>query len=152
VGAARFYHVLHATPEDILRQLIERARAEGHRVVVRGATEGWLEALDARLWTDPEDGFLPHGRAGGPHDALQPVLLTLGRELPQQPGSLLVAEGAATDPAEAAAVERLCIVFDGRDPAAVETARAQWRAMTGAGVAAEYWSNEGGRWALKQKR
>lgn len=152
MGAARFYHVRHSTPEDILRRLIERARAEGHRVVLRGVSAAWLESLDARLWTEPEDGFLPHGLAGGPHDADQPVLLTAGRELPPPPGSLLVAEGAPADPAEAAAVERLCIVFDGRDPAAVEAARAQWQAMAAAGVPAEYWSNEGGRWALKKRR
>ncbi len=152
MGATRFYHVLAATPEDILRQLIGRALAEGHRVVVRGSTEAWLDALDTRLWTEPEDGFLPHGRAGGPHDADQPVLLTAGGELPGRPGSLIVAEGAAADPAEAAAVDRLCIVFDGRDPAAVDRARAQWRAMAAAGVPAEYWSNDGGRWALKHRR
>jgi len=30
-----------------------------------------------------------------------------------------------------------------------DTARAQWRSLTGAGIAAEYWSEESGRWQKK---
>jgi DNA polymerase-3 subunit chi len=59
-----------------LRALLEKSLAAGWRVAVRGRTDEMLDRLDAQLWLGPEDGFLPHGRAGGPHDALQPVLLT----------------------------------------------------------------------------
>ena len=48
------------------------------------------------------------------------------------------------------ALERACIVFDGNDPEALERARAQWRALKEAGVAAEYWSEADGRWERKQ--
>jgi DNA polymerase-3 subunit chi len=47
------------------------------------------------------------------------------------------------------ALERVCILFDGNDGRAVEGARAQWRALTGAGCAAQYWSEASGRWEKK---
>jgi DNA polymerase-3 subunit chi len=53
------------------------------------------------------------------------------------------------DADEVGALERVCILFDGNDPAAVEVARSQWRTLTTAGCAAQYWSQEGGAWAMK---
>jgi DNA polymerase III subunit chi len=52
-------------------------------------------------------------------------------------------------PEEVAAMERVCILFDGNDEAAVAQARGQWKALTGAGCAAAYWSEESGRWEKK---
>jgi DNA polymerase-3 subunit chi len=46
-------------------------------------------------------------------------------------------------------LERVCVLFDGNDPSAVETARGQWRNLTGAGCSAQYWSEESGRWEKK---
>jgi DNA polymerase-3 subunit chi len=46
-------------------------------------------------------------------------------------------------------MERVCILFDGNDDAAVQVARGQWKALTGAGCAAQYWSEAGGRWEKK---
>ena len=63
------------------------------------------------------------------------------------PLSDIAIDGAAPTPAEAAAAQRSCILFDGNDAAAVEAARSQWRALTAAGVPTEYWSETGGRWS-----
>jgi DNA polymerase IIIc chi subunit len=41
------------------------------------------------------------------------------------------------------------ILFDGHDPGAVQAAREQWKTLTGAGLAAKYWSEESGRWEMK---
>ena len=65
--------------------------------------------------------------------------------------ALVTLDGADVAPAEAHSVERLCVVFDGMDEAAVVRARDQWRGLTGAGVAAEYWSRESGRWECRAK-
>ena len=51
-------------------------------VLVRGTDAGRLDWLDQKLWAGGDDAFLPHGLAGGPHDALQPILLTSGPETP----------------------------------------------------------------------
>ena len=66
------------------------------------------------------------------------------------PLCLIALDGAGVGDAECAALERVCILFDGNDPAELDRARAQWRALKAAGVAAEYWSEADGRWERKQ--
>lgn len=148
MGAALFYHLTRSPAESLLPVLIEKALAAGWRVELRGTDPARLERFDLLLWQ--RDGFLPHGRGGGPHDARQPVLLTLAGEAASNGAACLIAvDGAALEPAECAAAERACLLFDGNDPAALDAARGQWRRLTGAGVAAEYWSEEGGGWSRK---
>lgn len=148
MGAALFYHLTRSPAESLLPALIDKALAAGWRVELRGTDAGRMERFDQLLWQ--REGFLPHGRAGGPHDARQPVLLTLAGEAAANGAACLIAvDGAPVEPAECAAAERTCLVFDGSDPAAAEAARGRWRALTGAGIAAEYWSEEGGGWSRK---
>ena len=153
MAVARFYHLTRDPPEALLPVLIGKALEQGLRVALRGRDRARMAALDAALWRG--DGFLPHGLAGGAHDADQPVLLcceaTPAPDLPNRPGCLIALEASPVAPAEAAALERLCSLFDGTDPAAVEAARAQWRELTGAGVAAEYWNRESGRWTCQAR-
>ena len=78
MGAAYFYHLTRAPLEQTLPMLLDKARQAGWRIAVRGVDRARLEWLDERLWLGPEDGFLPHGLEGGPHDAAQPILLTTG--------------------------------------------------------------------------
>lgn len=149
MAVARFYHLTQDAPEALLPLLIGKAREIGLGVALRGVSQARMEALDQSLWR--LDGFLPHGLAGGPHDADQPVLLVWDAcpapDLPNRPRCLIALDAAPVDPGEAATVDRLCILFDGNDPAAVQAARGQWRALTEAGVAAEYWRRDGPRWA-----
>lgn len=149
MGAAYFYHLTQRPLEATLPVLINRALGQGWRVAVRGTDQARLEWLDQKLWLGPEEEFLPHGLAGGPHDALQPVLLTMAAENQNDAACVMVVDGAEVAPGEAAAYERICIVFDGADTAAVERARAQWRTLTEAGVSAQYWSEETGKWEKK---
>jgi len=149
VGDVFFYHLTRSTLEQTLPMLLERALGRAWRVCVRGADAARLEWLDRRLWEVPEEGFLPHGLAGGPHDADQPVLLTTGQEVANGAACLVVIDGAPLDPAEVADFDRVCVVFDGNDPRAVEDARGLWRRVTGAGHGAQYWSEETGRWQKK---
>lgn len=147
MGAAYFYHLTRSPMEATLPMLLERALKAGWRVAVRGTSAERLDWLDEKLWLG--DGFLPHGRAGGAHDADQPVLLTTAPEAPNGASCLMAVDGAGVRPEEVARLERTCILFDGNDPAAVEAARAQWRALTAGGCAAQYWSQESGRWQKK---
>ncbi|TCO70321.1 DNA polymerase III subunit chi [Rhodovulum euryhalinum] len=148
MGIAMFYHLTRRPLEATLPALLDKALAQGWRVVVRGSAAANLDWLDERLWMG--EGFLPHGRAGGEFDADQPVLLTTGRDTPNGATCLMAVDGAPVSPEEAAALERVCILFDGNDPAALDAARSQWRVLTGAGVAAQYWSEESGRWEMKR--
>ncbi len=146
MGEAYFYQLTRAPLEVTLRVLLEKSLAQPWRVAVRGRTDETLGRLDAQLWLG--DGFLPHGRAGGAHDADQPVLLTTGPAA-NAPDCLVSVEGADVTADEVAAHARVMILFDGHDPGAVEAARAQWRTLTGAGAAAKYWSEDTGSWKMK---
>ena len=76
MGAAFFYHLTQRPLEATLPMLLTKALQAGWRVAVRGRDAGQMAWLDEKLWLGPEDGFLPHGLAGGAHEADQPVLLT----------------------------------------------------------------------------
>lgn len=143
---ALFYHLTRSTEEDLIRTLLTRAMAQGWRVLLRGTDDAALRRLDTRLWTEPADGFLPHGMQGGPADADQPVLLGKGPATNAAHGVILTG-GALSTPAEAAALQRLWVLFDGGDQDAVSGARSLWRQLTEGGVDAEYWSEDSGKWA-----
>lgn len=148
MGEAWFYHLTDSPIEVTLPVLLERALGQGWRVAVRAAAPERLRWLDEMLWLNPKDGFLPHGIAGGPFDAEQPVLLTTGAAL-NGATCLMSIDGAPIDAAEVATLTRACILFDGNDTPAVEIARAQWRSLTGAGIRAQYWAEADGRWLKK---
>lgn len=144
MGEVYFYHLTRTPLERTLPVLLEKALGAGWRVAVRGTDAERLDWLDERLWQG--DSFLPHGRAGGPHDAAQPILLTDG-VASNGATCVMAVDGAVISPDEVPSLERACILFDGNDPGAVEVARGQWRSLTEAGVAAQYWSQESGTWA-----
>lgn len=146
MGAAYFYHLTERPLEATLPILLEKALAAGWRVAVRGRDAARLEWLDRQLWV--REGFLPHGMAGGSHDAMQPVLLTTDKA-DNGAVCLMSVDGADVSADETATMERVCILFDGADAAAVEHARQQWRTLTDAGVSAQYWAEDGGRWIKK---
>ncbi|MDK3016388.1 DNA polymerase III subunit chi [Pseudodonghicola flavimaris] len=153
MGAAVFYHLTRRPVEVALPQLLEKARGAGWRIVVRGTDPGRMDWLDEKLWLGPEEGFLPHGVAGGAHDADQPILLTVGAgPAANDPACLMTLDGAEVTPEEVQALERVCILFDGLDEEALQRARAQWKALTAAGCSAQYWSEESGRWEKKAER
>lgn len=149
MGTVMFYHLIQSAPADTLAVNAPRALQQGWRVMVRGTDPAALERLDAALWLKGGDeSFLPHGLAGGPQDADQPVLL--GPGAPANGAKVLaLVDGAEATDAEIEAMERVWVLFDGNDEARLQAARAQWKAMTGAGHAAQYWSEESGRWEKK---
>jgi len=149
MGAAYFYHLTRRPLEATLPMLLGKARAAGWRVAVRGTDPARMEWLDEKLWLGPEEEFLPHGLAGGAHDARQPVLLTTAADTPNAPHCVMAIDGAPVAPDEVQRLERVCMLFDGNDAAAVQVARGQWTALTQAGCAAKYWSEASGKWEMK---
>lgn len=147
MGAAYFYHLTRSPLEVTLPMLLGKALGAGWRVAVRGTDAARLDWLDDKLWLD--DGFLPHGRAGGEFDAEQPVLLTTDTAAPNGAVCVMAVDGAEIGADEVNALDRVCILFDGNDDDAVQAARDQWKTLTGAGCAAQYWSQEGGGWEKK---
>ncbi|MEL6594451.1 MAG: DNA polymerase III subunit chi [Pseudomonadota bacterium] len=149
MGAAYFYHLTQTPLEQTLPTLLEKCRGAGWRVAVRGTDVARLDWLDEKLWLIGDGSFLPHGRAGGSHDADQPILLTDQAVAANDPACVMCVDGAEISQAEVTALERVCILFDGNDETAVQAARVQWKALTDAGCSAQYWSQETGRWEKK---
>lgn len=151
MGVVMFYHLMRSTPEETLSMLLPRALGQGWNVMVRGTDRAALERLDARLWLYEAQAFLPHGMEGGPHDARQPVLIGQGRIGNGAQGLFLI-DGAETTAEEARPLERVWLLFDGQDGAQLAAARVKWKALTDAGLAAQYWSEESGRWEKKAEK
>ena len=149
MGAAFFYHLTRRPLEDTLTMLLGKAQGAGWHVLIRGTDPARLQWLDDKLWLGPEEGFLPHGLAGGAHDARQPILLTQSSDNPNTAKCLMCIDGAKTTPTEITEFERVCILFDGHDEAALGAARQQWKSLTDAGSPAQYWSEDSGRWEKK---
>src|SRR6202166_1660526 len=120
-----FYHLKGQTPEQVLPALLQKSLERGWRVVVQASSDERIEALDAHLWTWKDDAFLPHGTWREGEAAEQPILLTVNDDNPNGASVRFLIDGAAM-PADAAAYQRIVLVFDGDDPDAVETARARW--------------------------
>lgn len=152
MGAAYFYHLTRAPLEAVLPMLLEKSIAAGWRVMLRGTNDNRLKWLDEKLWQGRDDGFLPHGLAGGPHDAQQPILLTTAAEVANDPTCILAVDGAEVTVDQVQKMQRVSILFDGNDEAALTQARAQWKQLTEAGCSAQYWSQESGNWEKKAER
>jgi DNA polymerase III subunit chi len=151
MGTAMFYHLTRSTADDTVMSLLGRAVSQGWRIMIRGRDAAHLDRLDAHLWLHPENSFVPHGRAGGADDAAHPVLLGDG-PITNDATAMMLLDGADVALAEAQSLTRVWLIFDGEDQAALAIARAQWKTLTEAGIAAQYWSEETGKWQMKAEK
>ena len=141
-----FYHLQGQPLDRVLPNLLERSLERGWRIVVQAASDERVEALDAHLWTYRDDGFLPHGTYRDGEAQAQPVLITVNDENPNGANVRFLIDGASL-PADAAAYQRIVLLFDGQDPDAVVQARERWGAAKAAGFAVSYLqTDEHGRW------
>jgi DNA polymerase III subunit chi len=138
-----FYHLERSELEQALGPLLEKCLQRGWRALVRGGNPEPLDTLDTTLWTFRDDSFLPHARAGDP--ARQPVWLTEAPGNPNGAHILFLIDGA--EPGDIAAFARVCVVFDGRDKAALDLARSRWKEAKEAGITVAYWrESAAGKW------
>lgn len=139
-----FYHLRTTPLERALPRLLERALAEGHRVVVLAGSAERVAHLDGLLWTFSEASFLPHGSARDANMARQPIFLTERDENPNGASMLVQVDG--TSSAHLADFARCCDMFDGNDPAAVDAARKRWTEAKAAGHQLTYWQQTESGW------
>jgi len=141
-----FYQLNGQKLEQVLPPLIARSLERGWKVVVQASSDERVEALDAHLWTWRDDAFLPHGTWREPEAAEQPVLLTVNADNPNGAVVRFLVDGVAV-PSDAAAYQRLVLLFDGDDPEALEAARQRWTSAKNEGFEVTYWrTDENGRW------
>jgi DNA polymerase-3 subunit chi len=152
MGAAYFYHLTRNPLETTLPLLLGKALGAGWRCVVVGRSSARLEALDHALWNGRKTDFLAHRVAGTAHDSAQPILLSDTHATANEAACAMCIDGADISPEQVKTYKRTCILFDGNDDVALQTARAQWKMLTDAGCAAQYWSEESGNWQMKAKK
>ena len=140
-----FYQLASRRAEAVLTQLVAKALAAGHRLVIR-ADAATLAKLDTALWAFAPDSFLPHGieaEIGPQRAASQPVLLSTAA-LPAANAADCLAQVGGDLPDDLAGLSRILFLFDADG---TETARNRWRILSKmAGVTPVYWrEGEGGR-------
>ena len=139
-----FYHLRTTPLERALPRLLERAFADGHRVVVLAGSAERVAHLDGLLWTYNEASFLPHGSARDGNAARQPIFLTERDENPNGATMVVLLDGAQS--ASLATFARCCDMFDGNDETAVEAARRRWSEAKAAGHSLTYWQQTATGW------
>ena len=141
-----FYRLTRDPVERVLPAIATRIVANGDRLLVVAASAMQRQAIDEALWTAQPASFLPHGHAGSPDEAIEPILIagTLDPSPPNGAALLALADGEWR--AEALAFERCFLLFDnGR----IDDARATWRALAARDdVDNRFWKqDENGRWS-----
>ncbi len=135
-----FYHLERRALEEVLPGLVERTLERGWRALIRCDSAERVEAIDNLLWTYDDQSFLPHAQQGDGDGARQPVLITV-EEANANAANVLFLVGGAAPPAwnQKNDFTRIVLMFDGRDPAMLSSARAAWKDARAAGHEATYW-------------
>jgi len=132
-----FYHLERTSLDQVLPELLEKTIARGWRALVRASTSERVERLDEWLWAYREDSFLAHGTAGEPASARQSILLTTGEENSNQAQALFIVDDAPSG--DVSVYERVMLIFDGREHAALSRARLRWAEFKALGNVVAYW-------------
>ena len=146
--------VLYLLPDRLriptLRSIVGKSRERGWRVAVRCSTEQEAKLVDDVLWRAPDDGFLPHARAGSGFDADQPVLIVTDADACNRPDALVLHGSFDVRDGEFEGLQRLCVLLDGTDAEQLNSARQLAEKLDKLGMPAEFWENEDGGWRRRQ--
>jgi DNA polymerase-3 subunit chi len=139
-----FYQIAHTTPDAVLTSIATRLLAQNQRLIAISSDEAQLARLDRQLWSDGSS-FIPHGVAGGPDDARQPVLLSTTPDAPNLARNIAIADGEWRE--AALTFDRAFFLFD---ESHLEAARLAWKLLSGReGIERRYWAQEDSKWVQK---
>jgi len=135
-----FYHLERRSLEDILPGLVEKSLQRGWRAAIKTDSSERSDALDTLLWTYDDQSFLAHAQLGDGDAAEQPVLITVEEGNPNSAQIVFYVGGAMpSDWEQLNDLARVVLLFDGRDEAALASARSAWKDAKGAGHDVTYW-------------
>ena len=89
-----FYHLQRSPLAAVLPALLRRTLAAGKRGLVLTGSEERCEDLNALLWTQDPNGWLPHGSARDGSAEAQPIWLTERDENPNSAEYVFLTDGA----------------------------------------------------------
>jgi len=147
----RFYHMERSSLEQTLPMLLQKASQQGHKIIVKTASEQATEALNAHLWTYNPDSFLPHGSSNDTkkdHISNQPIWLTDQDENPNKADLLILTQNTTSE--NMADYKLCCEMLNGTDQDAVQSARNRWKNYKEQGFEVTYWQQSpNGGWEQK---
>ena len=137
-----FYQLMGEPVEATLSLIARKVLDGGGRLLAVSADEAQLDRIGEQLWTRLPGTFLANGKAGGPHDARQPILLSGAVEPANGARYIAITDGLWRD--AALDFDRAFYFFDDET---VKGARLAWRALGDhAGLTRHYWKQQGKRW------
>lgn len=141
-----FYRLTRDPVERVLPAIATRILGNGDRLLVVAASAMQRQAIDEALWTLQPASFLPHGNAGSPDEAIEPVLLSGALEASPPNGARFVALADGEWRDDALGFERTFLLFDN---SRIDDARALWRTLAAReDVDNRFWKqDENGRWS-----
>jgi DNA polymerase-3 subunit chi len=140
-----FYHLERRSLEEILPGLVEKSLQRGWRAAIKTDSSERSDALDSLLWTYDDQSFLPHAQLGDGEAAGQPVLISVEKGNPNAAQIFFYVGGAQpADWKSLSDLARVVLLFDGRDAAALASARAAWKDAKDAGHDVTYWKETPG--------
>ena len=140
-----FYHLQRQSLEAVLPQLLEKTLERDWSAVIQLGEAGDISSIDEHLWTYRDDSFLPHACELDGDMSVQPIYLTCGNENPNNANVRFFVFGA--EPVDIDGYERIVILFDGQDKAAVSQSRHFWKNLKNKGANLTYWQqSDDGRW------
>ncbi len=144
-----FYHLTHSGAEAALPALLTKVLSLGKRALVCGKPEHFGD-LSSALWDYRKDSWLPHEIIGDDgtdtNDSdICPILLAPDASGHNRP-FVFYLDGIDPPTDTAPLTERIFILFDGKDEAAVAAARRQWLMLKTHNLS--YWQQgDDGRWS-----
>ena len=140
-----FYQLGQIPLEQVIGSIADKLLAQEARLLIVAEDDTLLARLDRMLWDQGASSFVPHGLAGGPDDARQPILLSTSPDAPNLARNMLIADGQWRE--AALNYDRAFYLFDND---ALEGARLAWKLLSGRdGVERNFWAREDGRWVQK---
>lgn len=141
-----FYQLTRDPAERVLPAIAARVLGNGDRLLVVAGPAMQRQAIDAALWTLQPASFLPHGMAGSPDEAIEPILIAGTLEGRAVNGARHVALADGEWREDALGFDRAFLLFDN---SRIDDARATWRKLGAAeGVERHFWKQDDrGRWS-----
>jgi len=136
-----FYQLTRDPVEAVLPLIARNTLAQGQRLLVVAEPDQFDRLSDA-LWTRLPESFLAHGRAGEPHEARQPILLSETVHPANGARYIALADGVWRE--EALTFDRAFLLFG---DTTIVAARQVWRDLGNqAELDRHLWKQDGGKW------
>ena len=137
-----FYQLSRDTAEAALPLIARATLKAGERLLVVSGDEGQRTRIGEALWERLPESFLAHGKAGGLHDARQPILLSDRPEPANGAHYMALADGVWRE--GEAPFDRTFLLFS---EATLQSARDCWRMLGNReNVERRFWKQQDGKW------